>query len=183
MECMMTNGSIFSISVEFSTTAPIEQMSVKGVNAAMGEMKLCVERGAQLLDAMYPGWYKIVNTSTLDIGAYNYCVLGQVFGSYGEGLDVLFSKNTTFSIPFLSIKHGFSIPSGKSGTIWDILASLWKKTIEARRLKDIQDIVDSQTFTREAAVEVLPVFIEREENVPVCDAFSQTENTRELVSV
>jgi hypothetical protein len=66
-----------------------------------------VERGAALLDAQSPGWEKKIDPGTLDISSIDNCVLGQVYGSYGNGLRVLGGEKETVPIGF-SINHGFA---------------------------------------------------------------------------
>ena len=47
------------------------------------------ERGANLLDEKYPGWYKKINLDNLDITSCFRCILGQLYGSYENGIDIL----------------------------------------------------------------------------------------------
>lgn len=44
------------------------------------------ERGARLLDRRCPGWYERIDITKLDMKSGQYCVLGQLFGSFMRGL-------------------------------------------------------------------------------------------------
>ncbi len=48
-----------------------------------------VKSGARLIDKAHPDWATTINFDTLDLRASNYCVLGQVFGSYPSGIAAL----------------------------------------------------------------------------------------------
>lgn len=48
-----------------------------------------VRKGAALLDDVAPGWREKIDLSTLDIGDYQQCVLGQLYGTYGEAIPAL----------------------------------------------------------------------------------------------
>jgi hypothetical protein len=44
-----------------------------------------VERGIRYLDKHKPGWRDEVNVETLDLSHGDRCILGQCYGSYGNG--------------------------------------------------------------------------------------------------
>lgn len=44
-----------------------------------------VERSAALLDGVKPDWRAHINTATLDLEDAHRCILGQLWGNYGEG--------------------------------------------------------------------------------------------------
>lgn len=50
------------------------------------ELETRVERGATALDAVAPNWWKVVNLEFLEMSRCTECVLGQVFGHFGEGM-------------------------------------------------------------------------------------------------
>lgn len=52
-------------------------------------VKKRVEAGIELLDYKCLGWREILDPNTLDINSESDCVLGQLFGSYGDGVDAL----------------------------------------------------------------------------------------------
>lgn len=45
-----------------------------------------IENGAKLLDWQHPSWAQQVNLETFDINECRLCAVGQLFGSYTEGL-------------------------------------------------------------------------------------------------
>ena len=68
-------------------------------------------RGALLLDAKEPGWFRKVDLETLDIWSDDHCVLGQVFGSGNAGRAILW-PGTALNIFWRDrnrnpIAHGF----------------------------------------------------------------------------
>lgn len=62
--------------------------------------------GAALLDRVNPGWRNDVSLDDFDIRSWDLCILGQVYGGYGEGLNALHGKGTPGRIAF-SAAHGF----------------------------------------------------------------------------
>ena len=48
-----------------------------------------VQRGAAFLDEHVPGWRAHIDPYTLDLSYCRQCVLGQVFGSYANGITLL----------------------------------------------------------------------------------------------
>lgn len=48
-----------------------------------------VNAGVQLLDEHCPGWHEHINPDILCIWSIKFCVLGQIFGSYGRGVSRL----------------------------------------------------------------------------------------------
>jgi hypothetical protein len=67
-----------------------------------------VARGAALLDSHDPMWWKKINYRSLDIGSCIRCVLGQVYGTFEEGLEVLMLLNVTVN---RTQQAGFSFQS------------------------------------------------------------------------
>lgn len=45
--------------------------------------------GASLLDTVEPGWYWRVLVNLLDMESTRWCIIGQVFGSWDEGMDAV----------------------------------------------------------------------------------------------
>lgn len=52
-----------------------------------------VRKGAKLLDKEYPGWEKRIDLSILDLESTCDCILGQLYGGYGAGLEALLAGN------------------------------------------------------------------------------------------
>src|SRR5215212_6502587 len=98
-------------------------------------LKTTVEAGAALLDNENPGWHRKIDCDTLRLQSCYDCMLGQLFGSYGDGILKL---NLRSGAPF-----GFALtpriladaiqPAWKE---WSILTRLWLEEIEARLLRD-----------------------------------------------
>lgn len=48
-----------------------------------------VASGAAFLDEKYPAWRQKIDVDTIDISDGDYCILGQLYGSYSRGMDLL----------------------------------------------------------------------------------------------
>lgn len=69
-----------------------------------------VQNGIRVLDTHGPAdWRERINLDTLDVHSLDDCVLGQVFGSYGEGMDALFPGQRWLSNG-VNVEHGFEAP-------------------------------------------------------------------------
>jgi hypothetical protein len=68
-----------------------------------------VRAGAALLDEKKPGWLEKIRPAELNITDQHQCVLGQVFGCYGSGLEALSLHTGT------ACSYGFDA-SGSVGT-------------------------------------------------------------------
>lgn len=49
----------------------------------------CVQRGMDFLDKECPGWEEVMDPKILDISCGQNCVIGQIFGDYGVGIQTL----------------------------------------------------------------------------------------------
>lgn len=92
-------------------------------------------RGAKLLDRHRPGWWREVRLTKLDQGKPYprddddcSCVLAQLYGSYGTGLEPL-SKEGLWSNGGVYL-HGFD---AETFTDLSALTEAWKDEIRARR--------------------------------------------------
>ena len=94
-------------------------------------LKRRVNRGAQLLDEKSPGWYKDVNLTTLRMERPRYCVLGQLYKSYGSGMDALFPVFEEYDDEF---HYGFNVDS-RFMLVYNHLTKHWKKAIRERRIE------------------------------------------------
>ena len=66
-----------------------------------------VQRGAVLLDALRPGWRKSISVDVLDLSSGCLCILGQIYGTFHEGLNrVCGSEDWDIRWNF-SLEHGF----------------------------------------------------------------------------
>lgn len=83
-----------------------------------------VRAGIALLDQKVPDWRDQVDVAELDMVEYRQCVLGQVYGSYHDGLDELDLDDAG------AVAYGFQVPSFLSSTDEDEdfinLADTWK---------------------------------------------------------
>ncbi len=97
-----------------------------------------VERGAQYLDRINPGWDRKIDLGNFSIGTYERCVLGQLHpgGGYQKGVAVLGLT------PWEACKCGFDLfplsrwPSWRligTRSGFDYLNECWKSLILARR--------------------------------------------------
>lgn len=92
-----------------------------------------VKAGIALLDAKGPpDWRDKINTATLDLMETDHCVLGQVYGDYGKGIDALIpdafhgGENWQRKIaPF-----GFTTPPKARGEepFWELTAE-WRRQL------------------------------------------------------
>lgn len=48
-----------------------------------------VQKGARLLDRTRPGWERLINLNDLRLESTCNCVLGQLYGDYGKGVEEL----------------------------------------------------------------------------------------------
>jgi hypothetical protein len=83
-----------------------------------------VARGAALLDQYRPGWTGEIDVHELRIESGSDCVLGQLYGDYGEGRERIGILNSTHA-------EALGFTGGKSG--WYGLNEAWRELIEDRR--------------------------------------------------
>jgi hypothetical protein len=94
-----------------------------------------VRRGAVLLDQEQPDWFEEIDTRTLDVRYTEVCPLGQLYGSYEDGLDAL-HLHLPWRYGF--IRSPFSMllrKANSTGAIADyaMLNAAWRAEILARR--------------------------------------------------
>lgn len=90
-----------------------------------------VKNGMMLLDEKHgPGWVWRIDVDTLALASTCRCVLGQVYGDYGDALDVLGLFNGR------SAEHGFTLTGSQEPepVMWVELTTAWRHAILARRL-------------------------------------------------
>ena len=76
-----------------------------------------VDNGAALLDERLPGWRDHIDPATLELADGCHCILGQLFGDYGKGIDILAVSPT---------KYGFVKPPR---TTYERLTAAWKAVL------------------------------------------------------
>lgn len=84
-----------------------------------------VQRGIELLDKERPGWRSEIDLHKLDMGEYNICILGQLYGDYGKGADKLFGIRSFDGSP---AHYGFDKHPGLSDP-FKALNDEWKKQL------------------------------------------------------
>ncbi len=91
-----------------------------------------VQSGAQLLDERRPGWYREIDIAQLDIALGSKCILGQVYGSYFEGVKAI-GLACGQTAPY-----GFAVTfSGPAPDNYANLTAAWREEIALRRLAEM----------------------------------------------
>lgn len=89
-----------------------------------------VKRGSALLDERRPGWVDEVDISQLNIALGAKCILGQIYGGYGDGLGIL-------GILSKGPDYGFCRAVASLGSSSDELTAAWRDEIAGRRLANV----------------------------------------------
>lgn len=84
---------------------------------------LAATRGASLLDSRVPDWFRQINTSELNLASTTYCTLGQLFGTYYDGLTALNVEGDD-----RRYYYGFSTPDDN----YEALTEAWLNEIASR---------------------------------------------------
>ena len=86
-----------------------------------------VQHGMTLLDRVRPGWDAEIDLTRLDISCPNDCLLGQLYGSFAQGMRRL-------SVP--ASVYGFHAPpySNRAESL-ALLTEAWREAIGNRRLE------------------------------------------------
>src|SRR5260221_4599985 len=95
-----------------------------------------VRAGIALLDEKDPGWRDKFNPSTLRMAGSSTCVLGQTFGSYGLGIDVLKLRHDMINASQTE-EYGFYIPVSEAAPLGSVardinymqLGETWKALV------------------------------------------------------
>jgi hypothetical protein len=88
-----------------------------------------VARGAALLDQYRPGWADEIDLDELRLESGSDCVLGQLYGDYGEGRAQLRILDTAYSQDL-----GFTAGLDGPAADWFGLNRCWRALIEDRRV-------------------------------------------------
>ena len=88
-----------------------------------------VAKGATLLDEYEPGWWKMIHLGSLQLKDCTFCILGQLFDDYEEGLPALGLSDIA------AAESGFAEPGDLPwrDTDYPALDAEWKRLILARR--------------------------------------------------
>lgn len=101
------------------------------------ELRECVKRGTELIDQHGPqDWRNKINSGELDMVSSQRCVLGQLYGSLGQGLEALkFKIEGAYigdSVWSSVCHHGFSIEDERHlvpELSFPVLTRLWREEI------------------------------------------------------
>lgn len=91
-----------------------------------------VQRGAAVLDGFRPGWASTVNVDELEIASMDDCVLGQVFGDFGDGLHYVMACVGSVSPHEVAFDYGFDARGESYLEDATELNELWKAVILER---------------------------------------------------
>jgi hypothetical protein len=97
------------------------------------ELAKRVEAGAQFLDTKFPGWPRQIALDGLEISHVRSCVLGQIYGDYGSGVEALCLGNReVMELGFFTSEHdhGGEAACREYGE----LRELWKQEVSRRRV-------------------------------------------------
>ena len=89
--------------------------------------RFMAQRGALFLDERCPNWFSKIDIKTLDLGSCEQCVLGQLFGSYADGLAMLYSDSGVRD----DAEFGFATDE-IDGDEYPRLSTAWKLEIKYR---------------------------------------------------
>lgn len=93
-------------------------------------MKEAVRETALKLDWDRPGWEECIDADRLNIASAKNCILGQVYGGFGKGLEALGIR--------VGAEAGVSLCMGSKTPRqdWHRLRALWLEEISVRRSGD-----------------------------------------------
>jgi len=101
-----------------------------------------VARGAARLDEAAPGWHENINVQTLNIASGSNCALGQTYGTYAQGINVLGIQGGGSDL-------GFNAQGGE----FNALTAEWRRLIESRLEAQVQawaeEAIPYRTFRRQ----------------------------------
>ncbi len=95
-----------------------------------------VARGAALLDERRPWWAGEIDTRHLALWECKHCTLGQPYGNYQRGLDILFgvasSDEEEATREEVAAAHGFNVDDQDDGDEYNDLRLAWIAAIASR---------------------------------------------------
>jgi hypothetical protein len=71
----------------------------------MTDFKTRANRGARVLDRIYPGWHLRINEAQLDIASTQNCVLGQLFREEGRRQDGSFMPGFSYAYDLIDDRN------------------------------------------------------------------------------
>lgn len=85
-----------------------------------------VREAAKRFDEIRPDWFTRINFETLDMNDCLNCILGQVFGHYDNGIEVIFGQNDWDYYKYRNLEDA---PFGYKTNI-----QLWKDEVNERKM-------------------------------------------------
>lgn len=101
-----------------------------------------VQRGADYLDDVDPGWYRRVDAETLELGDGRHCILGQLHGEFrlGLGRSHLITMSSAPRASLSPVAYGFKCVEGVSeewqAYDYELLDEAWKDAVRTRQAAD-----------------------------------------------
>lgn len=93
-------------------------------------MEKKVEKGAEFLDDIRPGWEDEIDIESLDMGYCRICILGQLYGTFGKG--VINAMPGKDGKPEEAVHYGFDILNSYEENYSD-LGFYWIQEIKQRQ--------------------------------------------------
>lgn len=94
-----------------------------------------IAKGVAILDVHAPGWQEEIDPEALDLRSLTQCVLGQVFGGFGDGMEALFgsvyAEMNAHSQECLAARYGFE---SAEDVTYAVLTELWRERLAAYEL-------------------------------------------------
>lgn len=98
----------------------------------MPQLAQTVKVGAELLDGLDTEWARKVAVDALNMESGNYCVLGQLFGTYHDGTETLWPGKTLADRDQLAWMYGFLVLDDDDEPGYRALTRLWAEQICSR---------------------------------------------------
>lgn len=101
-----------------------------------------VERGAAYLDEVDPGWYRHVDSETLELADGRQCVLGQLHGEFrlGLGRSQVLTMSSAPRANLSPVAYGFKcvegVPDDWQAYDYELLTASWKEAVRRRQQAD-----------------------------------------------
>lgn len=101
-----------------------------------------VQRGAEYLDEMDPGWHHRVDADTLELEDGQHCVLGQLHGEFrlGLGRSHILTLSSAPRASLSPVAYGFKCIEGVSdewqAREYELLTKAWRRAVRSRQERD-----------------------------------------------
>ena len=101
-----------------------------------------VQRGAEYLDEIDPGWHRRVNADTLELEDGQHCVLGQLHGEFrlGLGRSHVLTLSSAPRASLSPVAYGFKCVEGVSDAWqardYELLTQAWRAAVRRRQDRD-----------------------------------------------